>query len=158
MKAMLIRHGWPQSNKPVRIPVIVNGIFSVPNGASRYSQRRRAIHHDRPCSTGAAVDLSRDCATFLPPANICSALHERRLRLAAWPSGLKALCFYGEPKGVRSARKHIQWYCQDHQAARRSGRSQSLTDAATASRRRYVFRRDCMQPDFYVRVAKAAFV
>ena len=39
-----------------------------------------------------------------------------RSQIGAWLLGHldELYTFYGEGKGVRVARKHIQWYCQDH--------------------------------------------
>jgi tRNA-dihydrouridine synthase B len=56
-----------------------------------------------------------------------------RAEIGQWLLGhLDALyAFYGEGKGLRVARKHIQWYCQDHQGSETFWSSVNrLTDAS----------------------------
>jgi len=98
----------------VHIPVIVNGDIDSP-------QRARAVLD----ATGADAvmigraaqgrpwlfrEIAHHLATGgqLPPPT--------RFEIRRWLlEHLEALyAFYGEARGVRVARKHIQWYCQDH--------------------------------------------
>jgi tRNA-dihydrouridine synthase B len=57
--------------------------------------------------------IFREIAHFLATGETSAADAGRGARHAARPS--EALhAFYGEPQGVRIARKHLGWYAKDH--------------------------------------------
>jgi tRNA-dihydrouridine synthase B len=97
-----------------RIPIIVNGDIRTPEQAVAVLERTRgdAIMIGR--AAQGRPWIFRDVAHYLrtgerlpPPSR-----HEIGTWLLEHLDALYA--FYGEGKGVRIARKHIQWYCQDH--------------------------------------------
>ena len=98
----------------VRIPVVVNGDIRTPEQAFAVLERTRgdAIMIGR--AAQGRPWIFREVAHFLktrerlPPPS--------RSQIGAWLLGHldELYTFYGEGKGVRVARKHIQWYCQDH--------------------------------------------
>ena len=115
----------------VRIPVIVNGDIRTPEQALVILKRTRgdAIMIGR--AAQGRPWIFREVAHYLatgerlPPPS--------RAQIGQWLLGhLNELYdFYGESKGVRIARKHIQWYCQDHAGSEAFWNEvNQLTDAA----------------------------
>ncbi len=119
----------------VRIPILVNGDVDSP-------QQARATLR----ATGAdAVMIGRaaqgrpwlfreiahhlDTGGLLPPPT----WFEIRRWLLEHLDALYA--FYGEGRGVRVARKHIQWYCQDHPDSALFWQAVNRLNDATAQRR-----------------------
>lgn len=101
----------------VQIPVIVNGDIRRPELAREILERT----HGDALMIGRAAQgrpwIFREVAHFLrtgehlPPPS--------RAQIGEWLLGHldEMYAFYGAGKGVRIARKHIQWYCQDHEGA-----------------------------------------
>ncbi|SFF62776.1 tRNA-U20-dihydrouridine synthase [Fontimonas thermophila] len=119
----------------VRIPVIANGDIDSPQKARDV----RAATGADALMVGRAAQgrpwLFREIAHFLATGQHLAppAPEEIRRWLLEHLDALYA--FYGEDRGVRVARKHIQWYCQDHPgSAEFWQRVNRLTDAAAQRR------------------------
>src|SRR5262249_16615962 len=98
----------------VRIPVVVNGDIRSPEQAREILRRTQGDALMIGRAAQGRPWIFREIAHFLAtgerlPQPSCAQVGE-------WLVGhLDELYrFYGEAKGVRVARKHIQWYCQDH--------------------------------------------
>jgi tRNA-dihydrouridine synthase B len=98
----------------VRIPVVANGDVASPararavlaaTGADAVMVGRGALGN--PWIFGAIAHFLKTGVTLAPPAPA-----EVGATLLAHLDALHD--FYGPGRGVRVARKHIQWYCQDH--------------------------------------------
>jgi tRNA-dihydrouridine synthase B len=98
----------------VRIPVIANGDIRSPEKARAVLQRTRADAVMIGRGAQGRPWIFREMAHFLATGEHLPP--PRRQQIGRWLLGhLDELhTFYGEAKGVRIARKHIQWYCQDH--------------------------------------------
>ncbi|MES0872940.1 tRNA dihydrouridine synthase DusB [Sinimarinibacterium thermocellulolyticum] len=115
----------------LRIPVIVNGDIDSP-------QRARAILQATGADAvmiGRAAQgrpwLFREIGHYLRTGELLAA--PTRFEVRRWLlEHLDALyAFYGEGRGVRVARKHIQWYCRDHPGSEVFWQAVNrLTDAA----------------------------
>jgi tRNA-dihydrouridine synthase B len=98
----------------VRIPVIVNGDIRAPEQALAILRRTQGDALMIGRAAQGRPWIFREVAHFLatgehlPPPSAAE--------IGMWLLGHldELYAFYGEPKGVRIARKHIQWYCQDH--------------------------------------------
>ncbi len=115
----------------VKIPVIVNGDIRTPHQAldilAAHARRR---DHDRACGAGAPVDISRGGPFSEDWRNAARSLRAHRLAHGCSAIWTMLHAFYGEGKSVRIARKHIQWYCQDHAESEAFWKSvNQLTDA-----------------------------
>ena len=115
----------------VKIPVIVNGDIRTPQQARDILSRTQgdAIMIGR--AAQGRPWIFREVAHFLKTGETLA--QPSRAQIGAWLLGhLDELYpFYGEGKGVRIARKHIQWYCQDHPGSEAFWASvNQLTDAA----------------------------
>ncbi len=115
----------------VRIPVIANGDID----SAHKAQAVLAATGADAVMIGRAAQgrpwLFREIARFLGSGD-CGA-PPTRFEIRHWLlEHLDALyAFYGEGRGVRVARKHIQWYCQDHPDSGTFWRTvNGLTDAA----------------------------
>jgi tRNA-dihydrouridine synthase B len=101
----------------VRIPVIVNGDIRSPEQALAVLKRT----HGDAIMIGRAAQgrpwIFREIAHYLRTGHLLSP--PSLAQIGAWLTGhLDELYgFYGADKGVRIARKHIQWYCQHHQGS-----------------------------------------
>ena len=98
----------------VRIPVIVNGDIRSPEQALAVLKRTRG---DAIMIGGAAQGrpwIFREIAHYLRTGQLLWP--PSRAQIGAWLIGHldKVYGFYGADKGVRIARKHIQWYCHDY--------------------------------------------
>ena len=101
----------------VRIPVIANGDIRTPQQARDVLRSTGADALMIGRAAQGRPWIFRELAHFLehgselPPPT--------RFEIRHWLlEHLDALyAFYGEGRGVRVARKHIQWYCQDHPEA-----------------------------------------
>ena len=98
----------------VRIPVIVNGDIRTPKQALGILKRTQGDALMIGRAAQGRPWIFREIAHFLatgehlpPPSSG---------EIGSWLLGHldELYAFYGAPKGVRIARKHIQWYCQDH--------------------------------------------
>ncbi|MFP5307176.1 MAG: tRNA dihydrouridine synthase DusB [Gammaproteobacteria bacterium] len=115
----------------LRIPVIANGDIDSPDKARIVLQATGADALMIGRAAQGRPWLFREIAHFLaggerlpPPTRF-----EIRRCLLEHLDALHA--FYGEGRGVRVARKHIQWYCQDHPGSEAFWRTvNGLTDAA----------------------------
>jgi tRNA-dihydrouridine synthase B len=114
-----------------RIPVIVNGDIRTPEQGRAILQRTRGDALMIGRAAQGQPWIFREVAHFLktgerlPPPSLA--------QIGTWLlAHLDELhAFYGEGKGVRVARKHIQWYCQDHAGSGAFWRSvNQLEDAA----------------------------
>ncbi|HEY1078253.1 MAG TPA: tRNA dihydrouridine synthase DusB [Fontimonas sp.] len=106
-----------QIKQAIRIPVIANGDIDSPHKALAVL---RATGADAVMVGRAAQGrpwLLRDIAHFLASGELLAA--PTRFEIRRWLlEHLDALyAFYGEGRGVRVARKHIQWYCQGNDGA-----------------------------------------
>ncbi|MEQ1439839.1 tRNA dihydrouridine synthase DusB [Fontimonas sp. SYSU GA230001] len=119
----------------VRIPVIANGDIDAPEKAAQVLRL-----------TGADAVMIGRAAQGRPwlPGEIAHYLTtgERRppptrFQIRHWLlEHLDALyAFYGEGRGLRVARKHIQWYCQGHPGSEAFWQSVSRVTDADAQRR-----------------------
>jgi tRNA-dihydrouridine synthase B len=99
----------------VSIPVIVNGDIRTPEQALAVLQRTRGDALMIGRAAQGRPWIFREVAHFLKTGERLPS--PSRVQIGAWLLGhLDALyAFYGEGKGLRVARKHIQWYCQDHE-------------------------------------------
>lgn len=97
----------------VRIPVIANGDIRSPRKAHEVLGRTGADALMIGRAAQGRPWIFREIAHYLRSGEMLPS--PSRAQIGAWLLGhLEDLyAFYGEPKGVRIARKHIQWYCQD---------------------------------------------
>ncbi|MEW6167103.1 MAG: tRNA dihydrouridine synthase DusB [Pseudomonadota bacterium] len=115
----------------LRIPVIANGDIDSPDKARAVLQATGADALMIGRAARGRPWLFREIAHFLasgerlpPPTGF-----ELRRCLLEHLDALHA--FYGEGRGVRIARKHIQWYCQEHPGSAGFWRTvNGLTEAA----------------------------
>ncbi len=115
----------------VRIPVIANGDIDTPQKAAsvlRYTGAAAVM-------VGRAAQgrpwIFREIGHFLATGTLLAA--PARGEICRWLlAHIDALyAFYGEGRGVRVARKHIQWYCQSQPEATAFWRSvNGITDPA----------------------------
>jgi tRNA-dihydrouridine synthase B len=114
----------------VRIPVIVNGDVRSPEQALAVLQQTQADALMIGRAAQGRPWIFREIAHYLktgqhlPPPSFT--------QIGEWLLGHldELYAFYGEGKGVRIARKHIQWYCQDHVGSEAFWREvNQLTDA-----------------------------
>jgi tRNA-dihydrouridine synthase B len=118
--------------RAVAIPVIVNGDIDSPQ---RARETLAATGADAVMIGRAAQGrpwLFREIAHFLQTDELLPP--PTRFEVRRWLlEHLDALyAFYGEGRGLRVARKHIQWYCQDHPGSDAFWQAVNrLTDAAT---------------------------
>jgi tRNA-dihydrouridine synthase B len=98
----------------VRIPVIANGDIDSPHKAREILQATGADAVMIGRAAQGRPWLFREIAHYLDAGALLAppTLFEIRRWLLEHLDQLYA--FYGEARGVRVARKHIQWYCQDH--------------------------------------------
>jgi tRNA-dihydrouridine synthase B len=98
----------------VRIPVIANGDVDSPQKALEILQATGADAVMIGRAAQGRPWLFREIAHHLATGALLAppTLFEIRHWLLEHLDQLYA--FYGEARGVRVARKHIQWYCQDH--------------------------------------------
>ena len=114
----------------VRIPVMVNGDVDSPQSAL---ETLRVTGADAVMIGRAAQGrpwLFRELAHYLQTGTVLPP--PTRFEIRRWLlEHLDALYgFYGEARGVRVARKHIRWYCQDHAGSEAFwGAVNGLTDA-----------------------------
>lgn len=101
----------------VRIPVIANGdIDSGPKarevlrltGADGLMIGRAALGHPW---------IFREIAQFLASGSVAAPPDRDEVRATLLEHLHELYALYGEGRGVRVARKHIQWYCQSHPGA-----------------------------------------
>lgn len=98
----------------VKIPIIVNGDICTPEKAREVLQRTQGDALMIGRGAQGRPWIFREVAHFLATGeHLPSPSHQQ---IGEWLLGHldELYAFYGEPKGVRVARKHIQWYCQDH--------------------------------------------
>jgi len=118
----------------VRIPVIANGDITSP-------QRARAVLD----ATGAdAVMIGRgalgnpwifqEISEYLATGQICPAPSHGEVGRVLLEHLDELHGFYGPGRGVRVARKHIQWYCQDHPASEHLWAMVNKVECAIAQR------------------------
>lgn len=116
----------------VRIPVLANGDVESP-------QKARAVLAYTGCDgllIGRAAQgrpwIFREMAHYLATGETLAP--PTRFEVRRWLlEHLDALyAFYGEGRGLRVARKHIQWYCQDHPAQRALWTAINQVDCAEA--------------------------
>src|SRR5688572_12410608 len=115
----------------VHIPVIVNGDIHTPQKAREVLRRTQGDALMIGRAAQGRPWIFRQIAHFLATGEHLPAPSRRQI--GAWLLGhLDELhAFYGAGKGVRVARKHIQWYCQDHPDSDVFWQSvNQLTDAA----------------------------
>jgi tRNA-dihydrouridine synthase B len=101
----------------VRIPVVVNGDIRAPGQARQILERTGGDALMIGRAAQGRPWIFREIAHFLrtgkclPPPS--------REQIGEWLLGHlhEMHAFYGADKGVRIARKHIQWYCQEHEGA-----------------------------------------
>jgi len=106
-----------QIKRTVRIPVIVNGDIHSPEQARAVLKRTGGDALMIGRAAQGQPWIFREVAHYLrtgerlPPPS--------RTQIGTWLLGHldELYAFYGEGKGVRIARKHIQWYCQDHEGS-----------------------------------------
>jgi tRNA-dihydrouridine synthase B len=98
----------------VRIPVIANGDVDSPQKAHAVLQATGADAVMIGRAAQGSPWIFREIAHYLATGETLAA--PTRFEVRHWLlEHLDALyAFYGEGKGLRVARKHIQWYCQDH--------------------------------------------
>ena len=118
----------------VRIPVIANGDIVSPQkarevldatGADAVMVGRGALGN--PWIFGAIASHLATGATPAPPTRA-----QVGTTLLAHLDELHD--FYGEGRGLRVARKHIQWYCQDHAGSESLWRAVNRVDCARTQR------------------------
>ena len=97
----------------LRIPVIANGDIDSPQKAAFVLQRTGADAVMIGRAAQGRPWIFRDVAHFLATGQLLPepSLHEIRAILLGHLQALHA--FYGEPAGVRIARKHLGWYAKD---------------------------------------------
>lgn len=119
----------------VRIPVVVNGDIRSPEQALAILKRTHGdaimigrAAQGRPWIFHEVAHYLRTGETLPPPS---------LSQIGAWLlDHLDELhAFYGEGKGVRIARKHIQWYCQDHSGSDSFWREVNQVTDASRQRR-----------------------
>jgi tRNA-dihydrouridine synthase B len=113
----------------VRIPVVVNGDIRDPLKAREVLARTGADALMIGRAAPGRPWIFREMAHFLSTGERLAP--PSRSQIAGWLlEHLNELyAFYGDAKGVRIARKHIQWYCQDHPGSDRFWRRvNGLTD------------------------------
>ncbi len=115
----------------VAIPVIANGDVDSPEKARAVLQATGADAVMIGRAAQGRPWIFREVAHFLATGE--SLAPASRFKIRHWLlEHLDALyAFYGEGKGPRVARKHIQWYCQDHPGSEPFWASiNQVTDAA----------------------------
>jgi len=118
------------------IPVFANGDIDSPEKARAVLEHTRAdalmigrAAQGRPWVFREIAHYLRSGEKLAPPST-----HEVRRWLLQHLDELYE--FYGEGRGLRVARKHIQWYCQDHPGSEAFWASiNRVTDAAEQRRR-----------------------
>jgi tRNA-dihydrouridine synthase B len=120
----------------VRIPVFANGDVTTP-------QQARAVLQQTGCDglmIGRAAQgrpwIFRELHHFLQTGTLLAPppLAEQRALLLGHLDALYA--FYGEGRGLRVARKHIQWYCQGNPGMAQFWPQINRVDCAAEQRRR----------------------
>jgi tRNA-dihydrouridine synthase B len=120
----------------VRIPVLANGDVTTP-------QQARAVLQQTGCDglmIGRAAQgrpwIFRELQHFLQTGTLLAPppLAEQRALLLGHLDALYA--FYGEGRGLRVARKHIQWYCQGNPGMAQFWPQINRVDCAAEQRRR----------------------
>jgi len=103
-----------QIKQTVRLPVIANGDIRSPEQARDILKRTQADALMIGRAAQGRPWIFREIGHFLQTGE--HLLSPSRTQIGAWLLGHldELYAFYGEGKGVRIARKHIQWYCQDH--------------------------------------------
>ncbi|MGH8460188.1 MAG: tRNA dihydrouridine synthase DusB [Stenotrophobium sp.] len=98
----------------VRIPVLANGDISTPQKARQVLDYTKADGVMIGRAAQGRPWIFREIAHYLATGELL--LPPSRFEVRRWLlEHLDALyTFYGEGRGLRVARKHIQWYCQDH--------------------------------------------
>ncbi len=115
----------------LRIPVIANGDVDSPQKAREVLRLTGADAVMIGRAAQGRPWIFREIAHYLAHGELLPAptRYETRRWLLEHLDALYA--FYGEGRGVRVARKHIQWYCQDHaDAAPFWQRINGVTDVA----------------------------
>ena len=101
----------------VRIPVLANGDVDSPHKAREVLQRTGADA----LMVGRAAQgrpwIFREIAHFLATGALLPAPDTDWVRDVLLGHLEHLYAFYGEPQGVRIARKHLGWYCKDHPEA-----------------------------------------
>jgi tRNA-dihydrouridine synthase B len=118
----------------VGIPVLVNGDIDSP-------EKARAVLDYTRCDgvmIGRAAQgrpwIFREIAHFLASGERLSPPSATEMR-RIWLGHLDEVYrFYGEGRGLRVARKHIQWYCQSHPGAKVFWQAVSTINDAPAQR------------------------
>jgi tRNA-dihydrouridine synthase B len=98
----------------VRIPVMANGDIRTPEQAVAVLRHTDADALMIGRGAQGRPWIFREIAHFLTTGRRLPPPDARQVR--DWLLGHldELYAFYGEARGVRVARKHIQWYCQDH--------------------------------------------
>jgi tRNA-dihydrouridine synthase B len=119
----------------VQIPIVVNGDIRLPEQARAILARTQADALMIGRGAQGRPWIFRETAHFLATGQRLSP--PSRPQVGEWLLGhLDDLyAFYGEAKGVRVARKHIQWYCQDHADSESFWRSVNQLTCAHEQRR-----------------------
>ena len=125
--------------RAVSIPVIANGDVTSPEQARRVLESTGAdavmigrAAQGNPWLPGAVAAYLRSGIAVPPPG-----MEERAEVLLGHLHALHA--FYGEPTGVRVARKHLSWYCKAYPHGERFWRSVNRVECA---RRQLALTRD----------------
>jgi tRNA-dihydrouridine synthase B len=118
----------------VRIPVIANGDVTTPHKAAAVL---RATGADALMIGRGALGnpwIFKEISTFLATGHTSEppSFDEVGATLLEHLDELHA--FYGPGRGVRVARKHIQWYCQDHPASGKLWLAVNRVECAVAQR------------------------
>lgn len=98
----------------VKIPVLANGDIDTPQKAQRVLDYTKTDGVMIGRAAQGRPWIFREIAHYLATAELLPP--PSRFEVRHWLlEHLDTLyAFYGEGRGVRVARKHIQWYCQDH--------------------------------------------
>jgi len=100
--------------RTVSIPVMVNGDIRTPEQALSVLQKTQADALMIGRAAQGRPWIFREIAHYLQTGQRLPLPSLRQIRDWLLEHLDELYAFYGEDKGVRIARKHIQWYCQDH--------------------------------------------
>ncbi len=98
----------------VGIPVLANGDIRTPQQALQVLQYTGADALMIGRGAQGRPWIFRELAHYLQHGEVLPPPDLKQVGAWLLEHLDELYAFYGEPKGVRVARKHIQWYCQDH--------------------------------------------
>lgn len=119
----------------VRIPVIANGDIDSPEKAAQVLRTTRADAVMIGRAAQGQPWLPGEIAHFLATGERKAPPTRFQIRHWLLEHLDELYAFYGEGRGLRVARKHIQWYCQGHPGSETFWQSINRVDDAVAQRR-----------------------